>query len=78
MYQSETEFLFYHRLKQLTGEIFFLSFFFSFVRLLWVLQKFVEDVDKRRHDVDEIRTKASELLPKLSQHDTELVEERIR
>ena len=41
-------------------------------------QKFVDDVDKRRQDVDGVRTKASELLPKLSQHDTELVEEHIR
>ena len=44
----------------------------------FVLQKFVDDVDKRRRDVDEIRAKASELLPQLSQHDTELVEEHIR
>nr|KAG5692776.1 hypothetical protein BaRGS_009392 [Batillaria attramentaria] len=41
-------------------------------------KKFADEIDAKRRGTDEIRNKASELLPKLSQHDAELVEERIR
>ena len=45
---------------------------------LSLFQKFVEDVDKQGGDIGDLRTKASEILPRLSQHDVELVEENIR
>ncbi|XP_076463748.1 nesprin-1-like isoform X5 [Babylonia areolata] len=42
------------------------------------MQKFVDEVDQKRQGVEELRNKASELLPSLSQHDTQLVQEHMR
>ncbi|KAL8590281.1 hypothetical protein ACOMHN_006397 [Nucella lapillus] len=43
-----------------------------------MVMKFVEEVDRRRQGVEDLRNKASELVPRLSQHDTELVHEHMR
>lgn len=42
------------------------------------LQRLSEELEEKRQIVDELRTKASELIPQISQHDGELIDQSIR